>query len=87
MSLIQAATPVEPEQEESKRRGLKRRERETSQPRVDPVRTQHVHRRAGATQVPIRAILESLGLPAEVPQPDPPQPPPVEAGRLAAAVS
>jgi len=35
----------------------------------------------------IRAILESLGLPAEVPPPDPPQPPPVEAGRLRAAVS
>ena len=35
----------------------------------------------------IRAILESLGLPAEVPQPDPPQPPPVGAGRLPAAVS
>ena len=35
----------------------------------------------------IRAILESLGLPAEVPQPAPPQPPPGEAGRLAAAVS
>ncbi len=35
----------------------------------------------------IQAILESLGLPAEVPQPAPPQPPPVEAGRLPAAVS
>ncbi len=30
----------------------------------------------------IRAILESLGLPAEVPQPHPAQPPPVEAGGL-----
>ena len=34
----------------------------------------------------IRAILESLGLPAEVPQPDRAHPPPVEAGDLAAAV-
>jgi hypothetical protein len=34
----------------------------------------------------IRAILESLGLPAEVPQPDPPQPPPAEAGGLLADV-
>ena len=35
----------------------------------------------------IRAILASLGLPAEVPQPDPAHPPPVEAGDLPAAVS
>ena len=34
----------------------------------------------------IRAILESLGLPAEVPQPDPSQPPPAEAGGLLADV-
>ena len=34
----------------------------------------------------IRAILESLGLPAEVPQPDPPQPPPAEGGGLLANV-
>ena len=32
----------------------------------------------------IRAILESLGLPVEVPQPDPPQPPPAQAGGLLA---
>jgi len=34
----------------------------------------------------IRAILESLGLPAEGPQPDPPPPPPAEAGGLLADV-
>ena len=34
----------------------------------------------------IRAILELLGLPAEVPQPDPAHPPPVEAGGLLADV-
>jgi hypothetical protein len=35
----------------------------------------------------IRAILESLRLPAEMPQPDPAYLPPVEAGGLPAAVS
>ena len=34
----------------------------------------------------IRAILESLGLPAEGPQPDPLHPPPAEAGGLPATV-
>ena len=43
LSLIQAATPVESDQEQLKRRGLPRRERETGQRRVDPVRAQHVH--------------------------------------------
>ncbi len=58
MSLIQAARPVESDQEESKRRGLTRRACETGQRRVDPVRTQHVHTRAG---VPAIAVGHSQG--------------------------
>ena len=44
MSLIEAATPVEPDRDRRRWHGLPRRDRKMSQHRVDPVRTHHVHR-------------------------------------------